>query len=278
MKFEIHCHSMYSKRLKVVWESVSTPAQIIREAKRKGLGAIALTDHRITTGWKEAREEAKKQGIIFIPGQEIESTMGHLLGLGLTEMVPNELSLLETIDRIHEQGAVAVAPHPFDIRGEGIRDGIKHADSAEIFNSMNVDRFSNVLAKRKITKAGKPAVVGSDAHTLDMIGSSVNVAPVHDLESVLRAIRTGKVTHETSYFTTQMMIDWITIRFSKSYGQVMKYIEDNYNPLKANLARVMLNKFMASRRNNRILFWKFLTRFSMLVSGGYSLIRFLAFY
>jgi predicted metal-dependent phosphoesterase TrpH len=275
-RFELHCHSMHSKRIKITWESVSRPRDIVRTAKKLGLSGIALTDHNVTKGWKEAKKEAKKQGMIFIPGQEVESRQGHVLALGISETVPNNRHLFETIDNIHGQGGLAIAPHPFDIKGDGLRNGMRYADAVEIFNSLNIDRLSNRLARIKARRLGMPVVAGSDAHTLDMIGSSAVVADAYDLDSLLRRIKQGDVRLETRYLTTKMITDWTTMRFIKSYNEMLDYIDDNYNPLKANLARFMLNGFMTTK--NRETFWNTVTRFSLGVAEIYSIALFLAYY
>ena len=143
MKFELHCHSYYSVGTKIVWEGLNSPKEMIKAAKRKGLSGIAITDHDSNRSWKQAREIAKKEGMIFIPGIEISSRKGHIIGLGLNDFIKKDLSIDETIERIHEQGGIAVASHPFDIKGEGIRENYKKADAVEVFNALNVDQLSN---------------------------------------------------------------------------------------------------------------------------------------
>src|SRR4029450_10551158 len=60
--------------------------------------------------WALARPEL---GVDVVVGEEISTLNGHLLGLFLEELVPPGLTALETIARIHDQGGLAVAAHPF---------------------------------------------------------------------------------------------------------------------------------------------------------------------
>ncbi|MBN2042731.1 MAG: PHP domain-containing protein [Candidatus Aenigmarchaeota archaeon] len=271
MKFELHCHSFHSRGSKIKWECLSSPKDVIRTARWKGLDAIALTDHRTTKGWKEAEMEAKKEGIIFIPGQEVHTREGHLLALGIKRQITNGRPLKETVDEIHAQDGVAVASHPFDIRDEGVGEGIRYADAVEVFNSLNLDRLSNKLAWKKAKRLGKPMVAGSDAHSMGMIGTSVNHAKAKDLEGILDAIRKGQISMERRYISTRVLVEWVRERFLRSYYEVIEYINRNYNPVKAAFARFMLNKFLKYRK----IPWAFLANISLLLTGAYSLIKYI---
>ena len=48
----------------------------------------------------------------MVIGEEISTLNGHLIGLFLEELVPPGLTAHETIERIHDQGGLAVAAHP----------------------------------------------------------------------------------------------------------------------------------------------------------------------
>jgi len=78
---DLHSHSTKS-------DGTLTPTALIEEAKARGLHALALTDHDSVDGLDEAQEAARHQGVVFIPGVEIEIAFEpgecHLLGLGLT--------------------------------------------------------------------------------------------------------------------------------------------------------------------------------------------------
>lgn len=75
---DLHVHSTAS-------DGTLTPAQVIQLAARQGLSAVALTDHDTAAGIDEAREEAEKVGIQFIPGIELSCVYHekeiHILGL-----------------------------------------------------------------------------------------------------------------------------------------------------------------------------------------------------
>ena len=73
---DLHIHSLKS-------DGSMTPAEVVREAKRAGLAAIALSDHDTVDGIEEAVAEGKKQGIEVIPAIEfsvLSETETHILG------------------------------------------------------------------------------------------------------------------------------------------------------------------------------------------------------
>lgn len=75
---DLHTHSTAS-------DGSLTPAELIREAVKTGLYALALTDHDTVDGNPEAAAEAEKHQLNFIPGVEIscdyEKNVLHILGL-----------------------------------------------------------------------------------------------------------------------------------------------------------------------------------------------------
>jgi predicted metal-dependent phosphoesterase TrpH len=275
MKAELHCHSTHSVGTKVVWEGLNSPAEIMKAAARKGIGAVAITDHNSNGAWKEASAAARREGIVFIPGIEITSTKGHILGLGLNEFIPRGLGVDETVERIHEQGGLAIAAHPYDIKGEGIRDDYRKADAVEIFNALNVDWFANRFTESRLRSVDMPKVVGSDAHNTAMLGHALNIVDAHDMDSVLKAIRLGRVQHEKNYIPVKMISAWAKNRLENSYGYTLDYIAQNYWGPKAWLARRLLDKYVNSHRT---VVWNALGVFSISMSRMYGGLKVLSYY
>jgi hypothetical protein len=269
MRFELHCHSSYSKGSKIPWEGIPSPEEIVRHAKKTGLSGIAITDHKTTKAWAEASKEAKKQGILFIPGVELQTETGHIIALGISEPVDNFLDADETMDRIHERGGIGVAAHPFDIRGEGLGNLAAKADAIEIFNSLNIDKVGNRYASSKFRHSPMPKVVGSDAHTLSTIGLSVNIMEAHDVDSVLKCIKNGRVSFETVYTPMDEVIGWARERLSRSHDDVMKYTGLHYTRPKAWLYSKLLKKFLVTSNAP----WRVLAEMSLCAVKGYGALK-----
>jgi len=270
MRLELHCHSIYSRGKKIPTEGIDSPADLAKAAKALGLDGMALTDHSTHRGWKEANEACRKHGLIFIPSIEISSLHGHIIGLGLNGFVKSGLSPEETIEKVHEQGGLAVAAHPFDIRREGLGKLSAKADAVEAFNSMNLDRFSNMAASGFARKAGKPMVAGSDSHTREMLGQCVNFIDCQDTDSCLSQIKKGKVSYHASYASLDDLIPWVRQRMSLSHEDILEYIEANYWQPKKWVSERLLHMFLTSRRE---LPWRMLGEIGLAGSRGYGLIR-----
>ena len=88
---DLHTHSTCS-------DGSMTPAELMRHAKAAGLSAVALTDHDCVDGLDEAREEALRIGIEFIPGVELSvksDAETHIVGLFIDENEPELKGELE---------------------------------------------------------------------------------------------------------------------------------------------------------------------------------------
>ena len=268
MLFEIHCHTNHSKGTKIPIEVMMSPTEVVRLAKKAGLDALAITDHNVTTAWKEARKEARKQGLLFIPGQEISTVDGHLLGLGLTEAVKNRLTADETLDLIKEQGGFSVAPHPWDIKDDGLKDQCFKADAVEVFNSFAMDRVSNWYTQRRVRKEGKPMVVGSDVHMPDMMGLCANKANAHSMEGIFREIKRNRIKFRTSYAPVGSVVEWTRERMYLSYHDIIKHIDKNYSRPKAYVSKPLMGFFIAHKTRAWNLLGGLAIGVSVLYSGA----------
>jgi len=61
---DLHCHTTAS-------DGTLAPAELIRAAKAGSLWAVAITDHDVLDGVKEAVDEGQRLGVTVIPGVEI---------------------------------------------------------------------------------------------------------------------------------------------------------------------------------------------------------------
>lgn len=135
----------------------------------EGLGCVAITDHNEFKAFED--EKDNPEGIIVIPAEEVSSSEGHIVALGIDRQIPRDLGIQETIDAIHEAGGIAIAAHPYRWwSGLGVKNTLAYDfDGIEALNARSIpsaNRKSLKLAK----KIGKPMTAGSDAHTPEKIG------------------------------------------------------------------------------------------------------------
>ena len=80
MKTDLHTHSTAS-------DGTLKPAELVTLADSCGVKLLALTDHDTVDGLPEAKSEAVKHGITFVPGIEVSTLWNersiHVVGLGI---------------------------------------------------------------------------------------------------------------------------------------------------------------------------------------------------
>lgn len=187
----MHVHTVYSG------DSRNSVQDIIDACKRVGMDGAVVLDHNSTRGGKEAL--AMKSGLLVIPGIEISSAEGHILAFNVNEAIPRDLSVAETIDRIHAQGGVAVAAHPYRVwsgLGESNVIGQKF-DAVECQNGRSTRR-GNRKAVELAMELMRPRTGGSDSHEPETVGKSYTVFPddCTDVDSVMKALLSGKAKTE----------------------------------------------------------------------------------
>ncbi len=166
---DLHCHTSAS------FDSLASPAAVVRAARARGLTHLAITDHDTIDGALEARAAAP-DGLTVIVGQEIRTATGDLIGVHLQTAVPSGLSGTEAVAAIREQGGVVGVPHPFDrFRGsmgrdeDGLESLVGLVDWIEGYNARLVGG-GNDRAIAFAHEHDLPAVAVSDAHTTMEVG------------------------------------------------------------------------------------------------------------
>jgi predicted metal-dependent phosphoesterase TrpH len=195
LSVELHTHSSLSH------DGRDPVDHLLEQAASVGLDAIAVTDHDEIDASLDAVEMAPDYGLIGVPGMEITTAAGHVLALGVREAIPADLPFEETLDRIHEQGGIAVVPHPFQASRHGVAPHIStetlaSADAIEVYNSRLLTGRSNRKAERFAAFHDLPMTAGSDAHIAEMVGQAVTEVDADERTagSILAAVADGRTS------------------------------------------------------------------------------------
>ncbi len=185
MRFDLHIHSSYSD------DSDLSPKKIIETAESIGLDGIAIHDHNSLEGYRSVKDV--ETDLIIVPAIEISTSGGHVMGLGLQEKVEPRLSVAETIDRIREQGGLAIAVHPYRI-ASGLGEKNVRANDWDAIEGLNgrCGKSNNKKARALAEDLEVPATGGSDAHRMNTIGKAFTIleGPL-DWEDAVREISRG---------------------------------------------------------------------------------------
>jgi hypothetical protein len=185
IKADLHVHTTYSH------DSVITPTELVFYAKKRGLSAVAVTDHNRVDG---ALKIAKEMDFLIIPGIEVSSLQGHIVGLNVHEPVARDLSAEETVERIHDSGGVAIACHPFALfKGSIGKHVTKKFDAVEVINASAFPFASSMRKANELAERLKlPKIAGTDAHYAPVIGQAYTLIEAElTVESMVEAIAKG---------------------------------------------------------------------------------------
>jgi predicted metal-dependent phosphoesterase TrpH len=186
IRADLHVHTTYSK------DSLITPKDLVYYAKKRGLNAVAVTDHDQLEG---ARKIAKETDFLVIPGVEVSSRDGHIIALNVQELIPKGLSAVETVERIHKAGGVAIACHPYVYFKGCLRENVCATfDAIEVINARAFPFKNSVKkAEKSAERFGLSRVAGTDAHYGPQIGYAYTVieAAEPSVEAIAKAIVDG---------------------------------------------------------------------------------------
>ena len=193
---DLHTHTYYSGFSKVGFipypESVTAPETMVDVAVKKGLDFLCITDHNEIEGAWRAQRYAREGGLEteVVAGEEVSTADGEVLGLFLQERIQKGFSAAETIDIIHDQGGLAVAPHPFSYRCPCLGAKINELclDGVEVLNAAHRDAYVNRLAQESVSSSFAHTG-GSDAHSPRMLGDAYTEFPGKSADELYQAIK-----------------------------------------------------------------------------------------
>ena len=173
LKLDLHIHSLYSP------DGRMTLGEIVTRCQAVGLDGCAVCDHDQVLPLEEVRRIRELYpDFLLIPGTEVSTDLGHLLGWFVTEPVA-ERNLRDAAAAIHAQGGIAVLAHPYERTKDPARPApaIPYIDGVEVWNSRaeRKNHRANAMAEEFSHAHGLRRFAGSDAHVPREIGNAVTV-------------------------------------------------------------------------------------------------------
>lgn len=238
LRVELHCHNEFSNFQLGVKETPYdcgiTIQEQLEQAYKVGLDAFFITNHNTLDGYNlllQYRDNHEKfKNIQVYPGEEITTDKGiHVLAYGLNDTIRAGKSFEEILDIIKAQGAISCAPHPFGLNN-GLREKAILCDLIEVFNSNNVDRYSNLRAYNFAKSNNMIEVAGSDSHVVSTLGRCVNfIESENSLDSILDSMKKGRITiGNTGYITSKEMIEHAKYKIENSRDDIIRYFVENH--------------------------------------------------
>lgn len=241
---DLHTHTSFT-------DGMMDVRQLLDHAEQHTqLDVLAVTDHDDLRAGLLARDLADKSNYRFevIVGCEVTTLQGHVLGLFLEEPIARLQSIEATIDAIHKQGGIAIAPHPlswltFSV-GESTLRRIKgsprtgvYFDALETGNptlAAKVRRDRVLMLNEDLLQLAE--VGASDAHFLPAVGSghtAFDGASAADLrrsilERTTQAYTTEVKLSDIGYGTlVKQQVQSLVVHPTRSVGRKVRQVLDN---------------------------------------------------
>ncbi len=171
-RIDCHIHSKYSP------DGRGELHELVKVAKEKGLTGIVVSDHN-TYRMPADMKAAKFDGFTLIPAEEVSVREGHCLALGIRELIPPRLPLIETLQKIRDAGGIGVPSHPFRrVHGVGaiaLDAARKDLRALEVYNARDGPRKSNDRSQATAKRFQLGGTGGSDAHQIFEVGNAFTV-------------------------------------------------------------------------------------------------------
>lgn len=175
---DLHMHSTCS-------DGTFAPDELVREAKRAGLTAMALTDHDTVEGTAAARAEARRQGIGFLPGLEISAefqpgTM-HILGYGFDDANAALLERLAYVQRCREERNPRIVER---LNGLGMALTMEEVEAASGGGLVGRPHFAKVLCDKGYVQSRQEAFDRYLAKGQSAYVDKVRLSPEESIETI----------------------------------------------------------------------------------------------
>lgn len=177
------------------------PWDLAVEARRRGLDAIALTNHNHRLQWLLTKAlPLDPSGALLIPGEELTSIGYHMAVAGTERNVAWRQPAADAAARVHDEGGVAIAAHPAGKQTTGFDDrALDTVDGVEVAHPMiyavqdgrrDLERF---YARAKARRPSIAAIGSTDYHFFAPVGfcRTFVFARERSVPAILDAVRRG---------------------------------------------------------------------------------------
>lgn len=167
---DFHAHTSWS-------DGSLSPLGIVRQADRRGLDVVSVTEHNTALPSFAARAYAKAvDGPVVVTGEEVTTARFHVIALGIEKTVSPDQPLDAVIADIHAQKGVAIVAHPVKHFWADVLPMREKFDGAEVmhpivYSERSADwRWADMEAYYEESKAPLTAIGSSDYHWMSVLG------------------------------------------------------------------------------------------------------------
>jgi len=258
LRTELHCHNVYSNghvgELEPPCDCNVTISEQLEKSLDSKLDVLFVTNHNTLDGFKQIvdykKNHEKFSNLKVYPAEEVTTDKeAHVLVYGLHEEIKSNQSIDEILDIAKSQDAITIAPHPFSLIDALRNDSLK-CDLFEVFNSSNIDIYSNKKAEIFAKENNLLTIAGSDSHIASTIGRCTNlIDSENNLDDILYAMKKSKISIEKmEYVKRHEVLEHIQYKIENSKEYIDHYVKEFY-PKYFWLFNLMYKSYMFTRKS-----------------------------
>ena len=258
LRTELHCHNVYSNghvgELEPPCDCNVSVSEQLQKSIESNLDVLFVTNHNTLDGFKQITDyknnHEKFSKLKIFPAEEITTDKeAHVLVYGIQEEIKAHQTIDEILDAAKSQDAVTIAPHPFSLI-DALRDDSLKCDLFEVFNSSNIDIYSNKKAEIFAKENNLITIAGSDSHIASTIGRCTNlINSENNLDDILYAMKKGKISIEKmEYVKRREVLEHVQYKIENSKEYIDQYVREFY-PKYLWLFNQMYKSYMLTRKS-----------------------------
>jgi len=177
---DFHTHTSWS-------DGSLSPIGVVRQAERRGLDVVSVTEHNTMLPSHVARAYSKVVGgPMVVSGEEVTTARFHVIAIGVERTVSPNQSLEGVLADIHAQHAVAIAAHPVRHFWGDLIPMREKFDAAEVmhpvaFSSTRAEwSWADMVTFYEESHAPLAAIGSSDYHWMSVLGLCRTLVFVHE--------------------------------------------------------------------------------------------------
>lgn len=228
---DLHCHSCFS-------DGTFSPEEIVIKAKKRGLRAIALTDHDTIDGLEAFQQSGQKYHIETITGIEFAAQYNrfseqeiHIVGLGFS---PTAKALTEQMKLIVEARQIRNEKMVYALNQLGFDISYEQIQQNAAGNIITRAHFANVLVQKNIVKNTKEAFEKYLSTNKPAYVQRQTLSPALCIQTIQKSGGVAVLAHPTLYHMDYNEIE-ILAKELKSYGLIA--IETQYSSYSSEQSR-----------------------------------------
>jgi predicted metal-dependent phosphoesterase TrpH len=154
--------------------------RVVERAKARGVDVLVYAPHFMRLPEIERRAEAHSDdGLLVVPAREVFTgswrERKHVLAIGLSDPVPDFVTLEAAMAEFNRQDAAVVAPHPefltVGLTAADLREYREVVDAVEVYNPKCWPRHTR-RAREIATAVDRPVAASSYAHLRRTVGAA----------------------------------------------------------------------------------------------------------